>query len=119
MHDLLLDFPSCRPICLPEEAIRLVGKSGVASGWGVTDPSKPKQQAKALQRVSVDVISLRACRDKYPVNPVTKNMFCAQSETADACFGDSGGPFVMRNDHTGLWELQGVIRHEIFSSTYN
>ena len=27
----------------------------------------------------------------------------------DACFGDSGGPFVMRDPSSGAWEQVGVI----------
>jgi secreted trypsin-like serine protease len=103
-----------RPICLPDAndgvGRKLEGREGFATGWGVIDPTKPKSQADVLRRVAVRVMSNFACRAKYgPVNPVTENMMCAQAEGADACFGDSGGPFAMRDPETGVWELQGVI----------
>ena len=52
------------------------------------------------------------CRQKYgKVNPVTDNMMCARAEGADACFGDSGGPFVMRDPESGTWEQVSLIRN--------
>ena len=50
------------------------------------------------------------CRAKYRLNPVTDNMMCAQSPGADACFGDSGGPFTIPDLNTsGRITLEGVI----------
>jgi secreted trypsin-like serine protease len=33
---------------------------------------------------------------KYTKDQITKYMLCAASPGADACYGDSGGPFIMK-----------------------
>ncbi len=36
------------------------------------------------------------CVRKYSKDQVTEYMLCAASPGADACYGDSGGPFIMK-----------------------
>ena len=103
-----------RPVCLPNDAdIRdhdvLIGREGVASGWGVLNPKIPNQQAKQLQQVFVKIMSNSQCRSKYPNNPITETMICAQDKDTDACYGDSGGPFTVRDQSSGKSVLEGVI----------
>ena len=67
---------------------------GTASGWGVVDPSNPKIQAKQLQKVNVKIMNMTDCKYSYPTFPsiVTPSMVCASADSADSCYGDSGGP---------------------------
>ena len=41
----------------------------------------------------------------YPTSSIRKH----HVPNPDACFGDSGGPFVMRDPSSGAWEQVGVI----------
>ena len=54
---LIQQGDSCvyRPICLPSPSSSkgdMLGMTGFASGWGVTDLGAPKAQAQVLQQVS-------------------------------------------------------------------
>lgn len=98
-----------RPVCLPDDRpLDLVGREGTASGWGVVNPKIPNQQARKLQQVFVKILSNQECVAKYVNNPVTETMICAQDKDTDACYGDSGGPFTVR-DFAGKSVLEGVI----------
>ena len=117
------DYPSLRPICLPDnEKINsdLQGLSGTVSGWGVVDPNVPNKQANELQRVVVKVMTSSECEFLYrDTSKITDTMMCAAgaapnnllgffgSANADACYGDSGGPFTIRQN--GREVLEGVI----------
>jgi secreted trypsin-like serine protease len=50
----------------------------------------------SLQKVSVSVLSQSDCISKYSKDQISEYMLCAASPGADACYGDSGGPFVMQ-----------------------
>ncbi|CAH1791983.1 unnamed protein product [Owenia fusiformis] len=40
---------------------------------------------------------------------ITKDMFCASEDGKDSCFGDSGGPFMCRDEKTSKWTQYGVV----------
>jgi hypothetical protein len=42
------------------------------------------------------VLGQADCVRKYSKDQVTEYMLCAASPGADACYGDSGGPFIMK-----------------------
>ena len=100
-----------RPACLPTsfQDSNLEGKIGTASGWGVVDPNNPSQQANQLQKVTVKIMKDRHCQYKYPTYPavITPSMFCASADSADSCYGDSGGPFTVVHNNASV--LEGVI----------
>ena len=100
-----------RPACLPPttESSHLNGKSGIASGWGVVNPNIPSRQANTLQKVTVKILADNECKYKYPTYPsiITPSMFCASADSADACYGDSGGPFTVHQGNVSV--LEGVI----------
>ena len=100
-----------RPACLPSllDDDNLEGLIGTASGWGVVNPDNPSQQANQLQKVNVKIINDRHCQYKYPTYPaiVTSSMFCARANSADSCYGDSGGPFTVVKNNISI--LEGVI----------
>ena len=79
---------------------------GWASGRGVLDPNNKAVQATKLQRVDVLTMPQSECDNLYNRDgSVTDSMLCAQSNSGgDACYGDSGGPFVNNDD-----EIIGVV----------
>ncbi len=115
------DYPAVRPVCLPDNEKSdsyLEGLSGTVSGWGVTNPENPTKQANQLQRVLVKILSTSKCEILYQdTSKVTDTMMCASGahathfgqlgDFADACYGDSGGPFTVRQQ--GREVLEGVI----------
>ena len=99
-----------RPVCLPEQNLdvkHLIGRTGTASGWGVVDPKDPSKQANKLQTIDVKVMNMTKCQYSYPTFPslVTPSMLCASEDSADSCYGDSGGPFYCKNRN--VFEFSG------------
>ena len=100
-------YPGIRPACMPKRHNFVgVDVQGWASGWGLLDPDNKRAQATKLQSVDVFTMSNRRCEILYEDNgSVTDSMLCAKSYSGgDACYGDSGGPFVNKED-----ELIGVV----------
>jgi Trypsin len=46
------------------------------------------------------VLSQSDCISKYSKDQISEYMLCAAAPGADACYGDSGGPFVMQVPYT-------------------
>jgi secreted trypsin-like serine protease len=80
--------------------------NGVALGWGrIASYGSFSDQ---LREVTMPVVPFQTCVESTRYT-VTKNMFCAGYPKGgkDACEGDSGGPFVIYNDHH--WQLAGIV----------
>ena len=82
-------------------------------GWGLM--RYPGNSATTLQQTSLTTVSQSDCQKKLdsapgkPGGKITNNMICASSvKGASACHGDSGGPFVCKNN-SGQWILRGVV----------
>lgn len=85
-------------------------------GWGRTDPSDPTSQSNALMKAEVNSADLADCMNTYSATPdmvVTQTMFCAQSDKAATCIGDSGGPALLPTQQLGTnrvsYALLGII----------
>ncbi|NXG63081.1 FAXD protein, partial [Hemiprocne comata] len=98
------------PICLPSPALATLlseeGRTGVVSGWGSTQ--ERGSTLRFLMRVRLPLVSLESCWGSTS-RLLTDNMFCAGYGTAaaDACKGDSGGPFAVSYHNT--WFLLGIV----------
>ncbi|NWQ66857.1 FA7 factor, partial [Neopipo cinnamomea] len=98
------------PICLPSPSLAALlseeGRFGVVSGWGATHARG--STLRFLMKVRLPVVSLERCQRAMD-RLVTDNMLCAGHGTAaaDACKGDSGGPFTA--SHHNTWFLLGVV----------
>ena len=80
------------------KSIPVPGQSLTALGLGFTN-SDPVTLAQKLMKVSMNVISLQECVDRYTSPPpIVNNLtFCAMGLTQKGiCTGDSGGPLLMR-----------------------
>uniref|UniRef100_A0A8C2TXM3 Coagulation factor IX-like n=1 Tax=Coturnix japonica TaxID=93934 RepID=A0A8C2TXM3_COTJA len=98
------------PICLPSPNLAALlaeeGQVGMVSGWGATHSRG--STLRFLMRVRLPVVSMETCQQSTS-RLVTDNMFCAGygTEAADACKGDSGGPFAVPYQNT--WFLLGIV----------
>ncbi len=79
------------------------------AGWGETRQSMILGAADRLQKVDVPLVSHETCSNAYP-RGVTERMICAgyPEGQKDACYGDSGGPLIVR-DAEGVVKLVGVV----------
>ncbi|NWH60964.1 FA7 factor, partial [Geococcyx californianus] len=98
------------PICLPSPSLaRLLseeGRIGMVSGWGATQDRG--STLRFLMKVQLPIVNMETCH-RSTDRLVTDNMFCAgySMEVADACKGDSGGPFTVSYHNT--WFLLGIV----------
>ncbi|NXX48044.1 FA10 factor, partial [Tricholaema leucomelas] len=98
------------PICLPSPNLATLlseeGRIGMVSGWGATHDRG--STLRFLMKVRLPIVSLETCQ-RATERLVTDNMFCAgyNTEVADACKGDSGGPFTVSYHNT--WFLLGIV----------
>ncbi|XP_041052595.1 prothrombin [Carcharodon carcharias] len=108
------------PICLPNMDVtsRLLQSQhlGRITGWGNLQESFVSTKSvrpQVLQGVQVPIVDHATCKSSTNIH-VTKNMFCAGHSPesglhGDACEGDSGGPFVMKNPENNRWYLIGIV----------
>ncbi|XP_059831441.1 prothrombin [Hypanus sabinus] len=108
------------PICLPskEVAISLLRTHhmGRVTGWGNLAESFVNinsVKAQELQQIHLPIVDQEICKSSTSIK-VTSNMFCAgfspeSDRRGDACEGDSGGPFVMKNPDDNRWYLIGIV----------
>ncbi|XP_053930125.1 venom prothrombin activator trocarin-D isoform X2 [Cuculus canorus] len=98
------------PICLPSPSLaRLLseeGTIGMVSGWGATH--NRGSTLRFLMKVQLPIVNMETCQ-RSTDRLITDNMFCAGygTEVADACKGDSGGPFTVSYHNTRF--LLGIV----------
>ncbi|XP_017012297.2 serine protease 1-like [Drosophila takahashii] len=72
----------------------LVGKTAVASGWGLVSDSATAVH-KDLQYVDLPIIAKSVCEDTFGSLIVTNRILCVGTDNkSSTCQGDSGGPLV-------------------------
>ncbi|XP_078457821.1 prothrombin [Lampetra planeri] len=108
------------PICLPtrDVAVSLLksGFKGRVTGWGnlfQTWTNNPRAQPKVLQMINLPIVDPRRCQEST-THRITANMLCAGYEPedvkrGDACEGDSGGPFIMKDFENKRWYQMGIV----------
>ncbi|NXJ89863.1 FA7 factor, partial [Corythaixoides concolor] len=98
------------PICLPSPNLAALlseeGRIGMVSGWGATHDRG--STLRFLMKVWLPIVAMETCQ-RATDRLVTDNMFCAGhgAAGADACKGDSGGPFTVSYHNT--WFLLGIV----------
>ncbi|XP_005338361.2 complement C1r subcomponent [Ictidomys tridecemlineatus] len=104
--------PNILPICLPDnETFYDKGLMGYVSGFGITE----ERIANDLRFVRLPVADRKACerwlREKQSNDVFSQNMFCTgdPSLKQDACQGDSGGVFAVRDTNSDRWVATGIV----------
>ncbi|XP_075616965.1 coagulation factor IX isoform X2 [Balearica regulorum gibbericeps] len=98
------------PICLPSPTLASLlseeGRVGMVSGWGATHDRG--STLRFLMKVRLPIVNMETCQ-RSTDRLITDNMFCAgyTTEAAEACKGDSGGPFTVPYHNT--WFLLGIV----------
>ncbi|XP_043938462.1 prothrombin [Protopterus annectens] len=108
------------PICVTNkeivQSLMVAGYKGRVTGWGNLKEvwvSSPSNMPQILQEINLPIVDQDVCRSSTKI-PITDNMFCAgysskEKGSGDACEGDSGGPFVMKNPLDGRWYQVGIV----------
>ncbi|KAL6461747.1 hypothetical protein MHYP_G00298920 [Metynnis hypsauchen] len=108
------------PVCLPTKSVANLlmseGFKGRVTGWGNLKESwtsNPQNLPSVLQQIHLPIVNQDVCRKSTSIR-VTDNMFCAgystdDTQRGDACEGDSGGPFVMKNPDDNRWYQIGIV----------
>lgn len=104
--------PELLPICLPDnETFYGQGLMGYVSGFGITED----KLAFDLRFVRLPVADSEACQrwlqTKKDTSPFSQNMFCSGDPAVqqDACQGDSGGVFAVRDRNRDIWVATGIV----------
>jgi secreted trypsin-like serine protease len=79
-----------------------VGQTGVIAGWGTTSEST-STPSNDLQQGVIEVQTLSSCTSAS----TSDVQFCAGFGDTNACFGDSGSPFMISNNN--LWTCAGLV----------
>ncbi|XP_051000084.1 prothrombin-like [Acomys russatus] len=108
------------PVCLPDKqtasSLLQAGHKGRVTGWGnLREPwttSISEIQPSVLQAVNLPIVEWPVCKASTQIR-ISDNMFCAgfkvnDTNRGDACEGDSGGPFVMKNFNNNRWYQMGI-----------
>ncbi|GCB75295.1 mannan-binding lectin serine protease 2-like [Scyliorhinus torazame] len=109
------------PACLPKARrhkgndLYQPGRVGYVAGWGIEDGYFLRDR---LRYVPLPLIHQNRCLQAFQeariggYRPlVTFNMFCAGIPEGgkDACAGDTGGGFLVPDQHSGAWYLMGIV----------
>jgi len=91
---------------LDTSGLDIVGRSATVLGWGVINDAGTYPDG--LQEVTVEILNNTDCSQLYgPI--ITENMMCTSGKNAKgSCFGDSGGPAIVKND-AGFYVQVGIV----------
>ncbi|XP_057380531.1 trypsin-1-like [Daphnia carinata] len=114
---LVLKFPvkyvtAISPVCLPAPGTTdtFVDLEAAIIGWGsMQDQYGPLPQV--LQQATIKIISNAECQASYDNLQVTiaDSMICAIIPGKGSCFGDSGGPLLVKSSPTEPWTEVGIV----------
>ena len=88
-------------------SIPLAGTTVTVLGWGVVS-LETSQFSDPLLEVDVDVIVNEICGILH-TSKVSDDMMCAHRLGNDACFGDSGGPLIIKGENSATDTQIGIV----------
>lgn len=92
----------------PDHLIRPFANATIL-GWGSTDFPE-LDYPEELRQASIPIVPLWVAMKIYGARNFTINMIAAgfKSGEVDTCFGDSGGPLIVRDESGQEWRLAGI-----------
>ena len=112
---LLLAWPveDVEPIGLVENPdFPLVRRMATSIGWGVVSPDSVNEKSSRLREASYPIVSNEVANEKRAYDgSVISSMLPAgyPKGRVSSCYGDSGGPLLIRNPDNGDWLQAGVV----------
>ena len=88
---------SVKPVILSDDFDLIENEQVTVLGWGVTIESG--SGSRILREVDLSYVSAEECAgENYDYGDIVEdNMVCAVGDMKDACFGDSGGPMILKD----------------------
>lgn len=102
----LKEESSFRPVPMDDGRNLTAGTDVTVLGWGSTDPMDAERSSPRLREAEMDVVDNVLCAGAYLAYStlVLPNTVCARRLLSDSCFGDEGGPLVLRS----AGEIDGI-----------
>lgn len=92
-----------------DDTLTADGADVTVMGWGTQSHNSNNEITPILQEVVVDVVGNEECISDWYGSLVTDDMMCASRDKSDHCFGDSGGPLIVRNSDSSSDILVGLV----------
>jgi secreted trypsin-like serine protease len=98
-------------LTLGKDPIETVGQRLTVVGFGDTRGGGSGRLflSDVLMETEVAYVDLQTCAKAHEGDPITDDMLCAKESDTDACFGDSGGPLILRGDAIEQDSLVGLV----------
>ncbi len=112
---LLLAWPveGVEPIGLVEDPdFPLVQRMATSIGWGVVSPDAENEKPAKLREASYPIVSNEVANEEKAYDgSVISSMLPAgyPKGRAGSCYGDSGGPLMIRHPDNGDWLQAGIV----------
>jgi secreted trypsin-like serine protease len=98
-------------ITLAKTPIDTVGQRLTVLGFGDTrgDGTGRLFLSDLLMETEVAYVDPQACIEAHGLDPITDDMLCAKESGTDACYGDSGGPLILKGETIDQDTLAGLV----------
>jgi secreted trypsin-like serine protease len=100
-----------QPIRLEKTPITTVGQRMTVIGFGDTRGNDNGRLflSDVLMETEVSYVDPQTCVVAHGKDPVTSDMLCATESNTDACYGDSGGPLILKGATAEQDSLTGIV----------
>ncbi|KAG7371196.1 peptidase S8 family protein [Nitzschia inconspicua] len=98
-------------IKLEKTPITTVGQRMTVIGFGDTRGRENGRLSLSniLMEAEVAYVDSQTCAAAHQPEPITDDMLCASEDNIDACYGDSGGPLILKGSSVAQDSLAGIV----------